>query len=120
MTEELKQKAEEYTINAICEACNQCQSKGYIGCDKYRVGKEAYIAGATENGIQWHDLLKNPNDLPKESCSVLVTYNYDDRTYTDNYINNKEKNIIGWESEYEDPYCSPRVIAWAEKPQFKE
>ena len=44
----LEQKAEEYAIKSICEACNQCQSKGYIGCDKYRVGKQAYIAGATE------------------------------------------------------------------------
>ena len=44
----LKQRAEEYAINTICETCNQCQSKGYIGCDKYRVGKQAYIAGAIE------------------------------------------------------------------------
>ena len=87
---------------------------------------ELYIAGYTDaqntitqcnrmalsNGIQWHDLRKDPNDLPKESCSVLVAYEYDDKTYTDNYINDKEKNIIGWESEYKEPYCSPRVIAW--------
>lgn len=27
---------------------------------------DGYIAGAKENGIQWHDLRKDPNDLPKE------------------------------------------------------
>ena len=115
MTEELKQKAERY---ALLHYGDKDENGEWLQDDV--IAERAYIAGATENGIQWHDLLKNPNDLPKESCSVLVTYNYDDRTYTDNYINNKEKNIIGWESEYEDPYCSPRVIAWAEKPQFKE
>lgn len=43
---EILQKAEEYAINTTCEACNQCQSKGYMGCDKYRVSKQAYIAAA--------------------------------------------------------------------------
>ena len=80
--------------------------------------KQAYLAGLHEGQPKWHDLRKDPKDLPKESCSVLVSYEYDDRTYTDNYINDKEHNIIGWELEYKDPYCSPRVIAWCEIPTF--
>ena len=80
----------------------------------FQFAERAYIAGATENGIQWHDLRKDPNDLPKHNDYVLVAYEYDDKTYSDRYIDGD------WESDYKDPYCSPRVIAWVEKPQFKE
>ena len=121
MTEELR--AEEYAINTICEACNQCQSKGYIGCDKYRVGKQAYIAGYTEaqntitqcnrmalrNGIQWHDLRKDPNDLPK---------GYQENTkFLCSDTEGKTLMLIRYGS-----FCQGNIdiIAWCEIPQFKE
>ena len=33
--------------------------------------EQAYIAGAKENGVVWHDLRKNPDDLPKDIREVL-------------------------------------------------
>lgn len=44
----LEEKAEEYVIKNICENCNHCQSKGYIGCDTYRFAKKTYIDSAKE------------------------------------------------------------------------
>ena len=67
MTDE--EMAEEYVIKNICENCNRCQSKGYIGCDTYRFAKKTYIDSAKENGIVWHDLREDPNDLPRERTS---------------------------------------------------
>ena len=80
--------------------------------------KYGFLAGLKAGRPQWHDLRKDPTDLPKESCSVFVIYKYESKTYRDNYINDKEHNIIGWESEYKDPYCAPQVIAWCEIPTF--
>ena len=41
----LDDKAQIYVISNICNLCNDCQSKGYIGCDKFRFAKKAYIDG---------------------------------------------------------------------------
>lgn len=41
----LEEKAHEYAINNVCKNCNNCQSKGYIGCDTFRFAKKAYIDG---------------------------------------------------------------------------
>lgn len=128
MTEELR--AEEYAINTICEACNQCQSKGYIGCDKYRVGKQAYIAGYTEaqntitqcnrmalrNGIQWHDLRKDPKDLPNDDRIVYVASlsSYEAKENVFDYM------FDSWLGDDWFYNAVNDVIAWCENPQFKE
>ena len=43
-----KEKAYEYTINNVCKNCNDCQSKGYIGCNTFRFAKKAYMDCAKE------------------------------------------------------------------------
>lgn len=110
--EELNKKADEHIQKNMVE-CIQEQ------IEYFEFAKQSYIKGAKDNGVVWHDLKKDPDDLPKKTCSVLVVYEYDDRTYTDQYIYDKENNIIGWASEYKDPYCAPIVIAWCEKPRFE-
>ena len=103
----LEEKAEQYVIKNVCENCNHCQSKGYIGCDTYRFAKKTYIDSAEENGMVCHDLRKNPNDLPKDSKEVLIITS-DNRKHIGFYDN-------GWYCSE----CSGIVIAWYE-PQFKE
>lgn len=44
----LEEKAHEYAINNVCKNCNNCQSKGYIGCDTFRFAKKAYMDCAKE------------------------------------------------------------------------
>ena len=76
---------------------------------------KGYIAGATENGIQWHNLRKDPNDLPKDRHNVLIIYlnGYYKRERTFASYRHKYWVICGYKTECE-------VIAWCEIPQFKE
>ena len=60
----IEQKAEKYADSKVPN------KKGYLA--RWNLVKEAYIASAKENGIQWHDLRKDPNDLPKENNLYLV------------------------------------------------
>ena len=99
MTEELKQKAEAYA--------NKAHTHIILNWEKI---KYAYIAGATENGIQWHDLRKDPNDLPKKEGCYLVK------------VDDGKNDIYETDNFYLDDYCfvlyGKYVIAWCEIPQF--
>ena len=117
MTEELEQKAEEkYCKNCKLrqEQClwawrktNGLDMPNNQNCSCKEV--PAYIAGATENGIVWHDLRKDPKDLPNDDRDVI-----------------NERGMIVWCKEgiwYEgDVVMKIRAypIAWCEIPQFKE
>ena len=116
MTEELKQKAEKRAIDmwgndeAFIDERNNC--------------KQDYIAGATENGIQWHDLRKDPNDLPKQSaiyCDVSEWVIGVTKSENSEYVSmhlryNFIKDVWGC---LENP-CVTNVVVWCEIPQFKE
>ena len=111
MTEELNQKAEEYATENY-EQCIYDDVRGWE--NDFRARKEAYIAGATENGIQWHDLRKDPNDLPKLDKTDLSDYVMTDRGVS--YYNGR---LNKWyiQTDYVLTDC---VIAWCEIPTFKE
>ena len=102
MTEELKQKAENYLNNYL----NTTKMGTPIGTNCLR---EAYIAGATENGVHWHDLRKDPNDLPNEEKDVLVYSGEQWRMSVCRYFPQHK----AWEAGSD-------TIAWCEIPQFKE
>jgi len=76
----------------------------------------AYIAGATENGVQWHDLRKDPNDLPEYETEVIAITESDGslyRSFEYYEVESSEDNFDGWST------CQ-KIIAWCEIPQFKE
>ena len=116
MTEELEQKALDYANSLTMPRDNA----NYI----YRNIKNAYIAGSIENGIQWHNLRKDPNDLPPQSSlywdvseRVLGSYKIAKNQYITNilrycYAENCWKLAEGTLNE--------NIIAWCEIPQFKE
>ena len=60
MTEELENKATEWIRS-------QGWSEENLPNDEYIQMCDAYVAGAKENGVIWHDLETNPNDLPVAS-----------------------------------------------------
>ena len=80
-----------------------------IRTDLYEAYREGYIAGATENGIKWHDLREDPNDLPKKNKSYWV--------YIDCQGNKIYRSIV-WQGCWLGWNCIP--LAWCEEPQFKE
>ena len=79
--------------------------------------KEAFLAGLHEGQPKWHDLRKDPNDLPK----VVKEYITNIGVMTFNRL--KDRHL--WTT----PICdacdyyeevTDEVIAWCEEPQFKE
>ena len=119
MTEELKQKAEEYT-NTHGTMVMGCEEN----LDATELMQQAYIAGAKENGVIWHDLRKDSNDLPPKldknsNCSERLYVQYGGKYgNTDfayyNFIENK------WQRYENAENVKDKVIAWCEIPQFKE
>ena len=115
MTEELRQKADEwvgkYWSCNVIEMSNQRTYQQVKGTPHFydKALKQAYIAGATENGIQWHDLRKDPNDLPKKNKSYWV--------YMDCQGNKIYRSIV-WQECWLGWNGIP--LAWCEEPQFKE
>ena len=109
MTEELKQKAEEYG-NGM--AVYYESAHGRIPSQLERYLRNAYIAGATENGIKWHDLRKDPNDLPKEKTFVISNMG----------LLAFYKNGMWFLDVPDNAYyfATKEIIAWCEIPQFKE
>lgn len=61
-----------------------------------------YIAGTQENDVVWHDLRKDPTDLPSDACMVL--------------------NQSGDKVKYDGKghWLSQYVTAWCEIPRFEE
>lgn len=68
----------------------------------------AYIAGAEENETRWHDLRKDPSDLP-----VGEVLNQDGKVVW------YDGGIGVWRCTENDTICSS-IIAWCEIPTFKE
>ena len=115
----LEEKAEEYARRT-----KKVDWEGFP-IDK-EARKEGYIAGATENGIVWHDLRKNPRDLPNTDRDVIVKRESEDESEIDNYYNDDE--WVGWGKAYREQQYYIRkgdkliddVVAWCEMPRFEE
>ena len=70
--------------------------------------EEGYLAGAKENGVVWHDLRKDPNDLPKDNHTYYLVYL--------DWLGKKYELLRLCEIKT----LKDTVIAWCEIPQFKE
>ena len=80
---------------------------------------EGFLDGAKENGIIWHDLRKDPNDLPKKHNKLsdrsdlvitdkgIATYHFIYRKW---YVHSSECDLSFPET----------VIAWCEIPKYVE
>ena len=59
------------TLEKTAEAYYQREVKSSLAPVTIRL---AYIAGAKENGVGWHDLRKNPKGLPSANQEVCMCY----------------------------------------------
>lgn len=91
---------------------DKCYNEGYINGLE-----EGYIAGAKENGVIWHDLRKNPNDLPKNQNEVLCLL-WEDSYYIGHYHINSKMWCFNEFSLSEDEN-EDEVTAWCELPKFE-
>lgn len=101
--------------------CKNLMASGYDADCAYRQG---YVEGAKENGVYWHDLRKNPQDLPEQSVlfwniskRVIGVAEIAKNQYCsfEAYYNIPDKR---WET-LRDPYTAD-VIAWCDLPEFTE
>lgn len=74
--------------------------------------KEAFLAGLKTSRPQWHDLQKDPNDLPKDKRNVWCDYGYG---YGKEFY---DKDGDSWWIEGH-LYCST-INAWCELPTFNK
>ena len=77
-----------------------------------------YMQGAERYKMKWHDLRKNPDDLPKESGYYIVS------RYS-NYLRIKRHSqtlyfIKGKRNGWNTKMDKTQIIAWCEIPKFEE
>lgn len=102
MTEKFKKELtsllNRYGYDTVCEAPD------YILADYIGKCLENYCA-TTQLNIAWHDLRKDPEDLPREGVELLVSVD----GYTRTAMYSKETNSFT---------CQEGVIAWMYEPKF--
>ena len=95
------------------------KNKVYIDFDNdisdYGNVKKAFLAGLKAGRPQWHDLRKDPNDLPKNNAMVLTRLK-NKRLKTSTFMENK---FTIWNKDYDTYTKLYDVIAWCE-PKFEE
>lgn len=118
--EELQKKAKESFNNKLQK--DVC----YCTYNEEKIYKDGYIAGAKENGIEWHDLKKNPNDLPKVDSLVRVRLMSGMEHICETCYYEPSEDEIGYGklilSFYElngEWIDDAEIIAWCEIPKFK-
>jgi len=98
-------------------------SEKEIGHFSYYTG---FLVGLKAGRPQWHDLRKDPNDLPKPNIAVLICLQFEKWTTT--YIAYYRSAINKWQMYnmheaqrqpiVEDYIDRDEVIAWCEIPTF--
>ena len=106
MTEE--EKAQELTIKNVTDGKNKYFSWGfYKGC----------VVGLKAGRPQWHDLRKDPNDLPKDNDEKLCFYE------KGKVVARYDSGYSCWETyfnNFETVIASSVIIAWCEIPTFTD
>lgn len=106
MTDE--EMAKEFA-NEKCKDCYMCSYSEYKNpykiCQRWNDRKQAFLAGLKADRQQWHDLRKDPNDLPRQGVELLVSVD----GYTRTAMYSKETNSFT---------CQEGVIAWMYEPEF--
>ena len=74
--------------------------------------EEAFLTGLKAGRPQWHDLRKNPNDLPESRHKSIVNQDGEKVMY--------DYSCKAWRYDDADEYLCDTPIAWCEIPQFKE
>jgi len=126
MTDE--EMAEEYAEKHSFRVPYDGSNKFYDDVD-YKASKDGFLAGLKAGRPQWHDLKKDPKDLPIEPD--ILKNKPDNHRYEWFIVNDVGKSMSAlysfakekWFVDYEEMiiganYFEPNV--WCEIPQFKE
>lgn len=118
MTEELKAEIDEYVRDTCVYYRSTHEDMLPNQFEKYL--RKACIHFATKNGIQWHDLRKDPNDLPKCNNTDLLLC-IESKKFKNNFYSLFSRiEQPPKEEQMKRFMITCNVIAWCEIPQFKE
>ncbi|MBO4640864.1 MAG: hypothetical protein J5710_14025 [Treponema sp.] len=107
------------------EYADKTEARDWEGFDITReIRKQAFLAGLKAGRPQWHDLRKDPKDLPKKIGNYLVCY-IDTVSMSKNVFELEFVDFLEdchWidETTHEIEKFDEGVIAWCEIPTFKE
>ena len=89
-----------------------------LACQGY---KDGFLAGLKAGRPQWHDLRKDPNDLPKEVGNYIVCYldtACERHTFELSFVDYLEDEHWIDENGHDIEVYDEGVIAWCEIPTF--
>lgn len=104
---------------AIKDLCIKCSSYDFCvkGNQLHCAETVAYIKGLAEGKTKWHDLRKNPDDLPEERGDYWIKYDSASEErggFYDVHYFEPDKPF------YKKHWSEIGVIAWCELPKFEE
>ncbi|MCR4627379.1 MAG: hypothetical protein K5640_06990 [Treponema sp.] len=67
---------------------------------------------------EWHDLRKDPNDLPKEDCKIYLAYSFGDTEPSLYEYIASEEGQWEWMPRRIASLSNDQIRAWCEIPQF--
>lgn len=126
MTDE-EEKAEEYADKLLSDPkylfiFSKEEVKAFIikvYLDSLKCCEIAYNKGLAEGKPKWHDLRKDPNDLPKEiEIFSIPVYVVSKQGNSDLAQYDHSRKL--WNYKHTDEHILYDVIAWCELPKFKE
>lgn len=107
-----------YLRNIFCCDCSLKKTCENDPCENYEHWKEGYEKGLAEGKPKWHDLRKDPNDLPKKTGEYFTNIGL---LYYDELCNRHFWHTPSCEAcDYSDKVEEDEVIAWCELPKFEE
>lgn len=112
--EQIEQKAEKYAEELIKH--KMAKHDIFVKEEAKKEIMDIYIAGAKENGAVWHDLRKNPKDLPRDNRDVYIAT----LSFYEEKENAFEYGFDSWNGEEWFITAASDVVAWRETPIFEE
>ncbi len=137
-----EEMAEEF-VNEKCKDCYMCSYSEYKNpykkCQRRKDRKQAFLAGYKAGfkdcskarlntttisdcpiKYEWHDLRKNPRDLPTEDCKDYLAIALDDTEPGVFMYIASEQGQWEWEPRRIAFYTNDQIKAWCEIPTFEE
>lgn len=111
-----EEMAEEYALNTY----EMCSYNDLPYVSDRRARKEAFLAGLKAGRPQWHDLRKDPNDLPKEYDIIRKAFGIYEEEKAKHIVQNEcgERVFCFNGTWYHEKGGEAHPIAWCEIPTF--
>lgn len=116
-----------YLRNIFCCDCSLKKTCGNYPCENYEFWKKGYEQGYEDcrhyahdyYKPKWHDLRKDPDDLPKEIEIYSVPVYVVSKQGNSDLAQYDHRRKL-WNYKHTDEHILYDVIAWAELPKFEE